>query len=127
MDQPRLVPADTVSLETLTAAFNRAFEGYLVPLSQTPESLRTMIRTNDVEVAASVVALAPDGAPMGVGLLAIRGARGWIGGMGIAPEWRGQGHGAAIMRALIERARAAELRRLQLEVLEGNYRRAPSL
>jgi GNAT superfamily N-acetyltransferase len=120
MDQPRLVPADTVSLETLTAAFNRGFEGYLVPLSQTPDSLRTMIRTNDVDVAASVVALAPDDAPVGVGLLAVRGERGWVGGMGIAPEWRGQGHGAAIMRALIERARVAGLRRLQLEVLESN-------
>jgi hypothetical protein len=40
--------------------------------------------------------------------------------MGLAPEWRGQGHGAAVLAALIERARAAGVARIQLEVLEEN-------
>jgi ribosomal protein S18 acetylase RimI-like enzyme len=120
MDEPRLVPASAVSLEQLTTAFNRAFEGYLVPLSQTPESLASMMRTNDVDLEESLVALGPDGAPIGIGLLARRDERAWIGGMGLAPEWRGRGHGTTVMAALIQRAQAMGLRQVQLEVLEEN-------
>lgn len=120
MSEPQMVPASSVSLQQLTAAFNRAFEGYSVPLNQTPESLQSMVRTNDVRLDDSVVVLGPGGTPIGIGLLAIRPGRAWVGGMGLAPEWRGQGRGRDVMGALIQRARAAGVGLLQLEVLEEN-------
>jgi GNAT superfamily N-acetyltransferase len=111
---------DGMNLDTLTLAFNRAFIGYYAPLTQTPETLATMIATNDVSLVDSLVAKDVNGALAGIGLLAVRERRGWIAGMGLAPDWRGKGQGELLMRRLIERARALGLERLQLEVLDEN-------
>jgi hypothetical protein len=53
-------------------------------------------------------------------LLGVRGRRGWVGGMGVAPEWRGRGLGHRIMERLIAAAREAGIADLDLEVLEQN-------
>jgi predicted acetyltransferase len=55
-------------------------------------------------------------------MLAVRGARAWVGGMGVAVESRRGGVGEQLMRALLESARDAGVRRVQLEVLEPNTR-----
>ncbi len=114
------VPADRYSLDTLTRAFNRAFIGYAIPLTQTPATLAAMIATNDVRLADSLVALDEDGDPVGINLLAVRPPRGWIAGMGLDPAWRGQRHGTELLGALIAQARARGLSQIQLEVLEDN-------
>jgi ribosomal protein S18 acetylase RimI-like enzyme len=120
MESLALVAADQVDLDTLTLAFNSGFTNYFVPLTQTSESLATLIETNDVSLADSVVAREPSGAPAGIGLLAVRGRRGWVAGMGVAPAWRRRAQGEAIMRELIARCRSRGVRVLQLEVLEQN-------
>lgn len=112
--------ARSLSLAALTDAFNRGFEGYLLPIGQTPDSLLRMLRENDVREDESLVALAPGGAPVGVALLGRRGARAWVAGMGVAPEWRGQGQGAALLARLLDRARELGAQRVTLEVLEDN-------
>src|SRR5262249_41888485 len=112
--------AAEVPLTRLAEAFNRAFEGYLVPMRHTADSLSTMLRTTDVRLADSLLAQTLDGVPAGIALLAVRKDRGWVAGMGIAPEWRGGGHGAALLAALITQARALGLATLQLEVLDEN-------
>ncbi len=112
--------ARSLSLVMLTHAFNRGFEGYLVPIAQTSDSLLRMLRENDAREEESLVALTPDGEPVGVALLSRRGARAWVAGMGIAPEWRGQGYGAALLGRLLERARELGVRVVSLEVLEEN-------
>jgi GNAT superfamily N-acetyltransferase len=109
-----------MDLDALTLAFNHAFTGYQASLTQTPETLATMIATNDVSLVHSLVAVDANGELAGIGLLAVREGRGWIGGMGIAPAWRGKGQGELLMRQLIERARTLGLVRLQLEVLNEN-------
>ncbi len=119
-DRLTFVSARSLSLDGLTTAFNRGFEGYLIPIGQTPDSLLRMLRENDVREEESLVALAPDSAPVGVALLGRRGARAWVAGMGIAPEWRGQGQGAALLARLLDQARDLGARRVSLEVLEGN-------
>ena len=53
-------------------------------------------------------------------LLGVRGRRGWIGGMGVAPEHRGQGLGRLAMEAALERAHARGLASVDLEVLFQN-------
>jgi ribosomal protein S18 acetylase RimI-like enzyme len=120
MDELALVAADRLDLDTLTACFNRAFEGYYVPLEQTPDTMMAMITHNQVSLADSLVALDATGAPAGIGLLASRPPRGWVAGMGLAPEWRGRGLGAAVMRALLTHASSIGLVSVQLEVLEQN-------
>jgi len=119
-DQLTFASARSLSLAALTTAFNRGFEGYLIPMVQTPDSLLRMLRENDVREDESLVALAPGGAPVGVALLGRRGARAWVAGMGVAPEWRGQGQGAALLARLLDRARALGAQQVTLEVLENN-------
>ncbi|MGZ3681565.1 MAG: GNAT family N-acetyltransferase, partial [Ktedonobacterales bacterium] len=60
------------------------------------------------------------GAFAGIALLGVRGVRGWVAGMGVAPEWRGWRVGHELMRRLIDEARALRLRTIQLEVLDQN-------
>lgn len=112
--------ASGVSLDTLAAAFNRAFEGYYVPMWQTTESLAMMIGNNDVLLDASLLVEDEHGAFIGIVLLGVRGSRGWVAGMGVAREWRGKRVGHGLMSRLIDEARALHLRTLQLEVLDQN-------
>jgi ribosomal protein S18 acetylase RimI-like enzyme len=121
MEQGTYVPAASFSLSALAGIFNRAFAGYALPITQTEETLGAMIANNDVSLADSLVLLdGPTGEPVGLNLLALRPPRGWIAGMGVDLGRRGQGHGAALMRAIIERARALGMSSLLLEVLEHN-------
>ncbi|HEX8732110.1 MAG TPA: GNAT family N-acetyltransferase [Ktedonobacterales bacterium] len=111
--------ASALPLERLTAAFNLGFAGYLLPMEQTPESLGRMMNEVDVRLEDSL-ALFADGEPAGIGLVAVRGARGWIAGMGVAPAWRGQGVGGELLRQLLIRLGGAGVREVQLEALEAN-------
>lgn len=112
-------PASEFTLERVTQAFNRAFMGYYLPMTQTPASLTEMMRENDVRLEVSIVALL-DEYVVGVSLLAIRERRGWIAGMGIDPLWRRQGLGRLLLRAALERLSGAGARIAQLEALAVN-------
>ncbi|HEY7985247.1 MAG TPA: GNAT family N-acetyltransferase [Ktedonobacterales bacterium] len=120
MEPATYAPATSYSLGALVRIFNRAFAGYSMPITQTEETLAAMIANNDVSLADSLVMLDGAGEPLGINLLALRPPRGWIAGMGVDADRRGQGHGAALMRAIITRARARGLAALHLEVLEHN-------
>ena len=120
MDALTYLRANTLSLERVVAAFNRAFEGYFVPMSHTVDSLRSLVAINAVSLEHSFVAEDDAGQPAGIVLLAIRGARGWIGGMGLAPEWRGRGQAAPLMRSALDEARTLGLASVDLEVLARN-------
>lgn len=119
VDRIELAPADGLSLDVLTSAFNLAFAGYYLPMTQTAASLAEMMRENDVRADVSRILLL-DGAIEGVGLVGIRDDRAWIGGMGIGPCWRGQGYGSLLLDHLLEAMRAAGARSAQLEALTIN-------
>lgn len=112
--------ADSVEMSELAAAFNAAFEGYLVPMSHTPATLGAMIATNDVRLDHSFLLGARDGAWAGVALLGVRGSSGWVAGMAVAPPWRRRGLGERLMRLLLAEAQQIGVRRLQLEALDEN-------
>jgi GNAT superfamily N-acetyltransferase len=114
------VAASQLALGNVVHAFNRGFTGYYLPLTQTDESLRAMVLAYDISLEHSLVALDAAGEPVGLALLALRASHGWVGAMGIAPEWRQRGQGAALMAALIAHCRALSLEALELEVLEQN-------
>jgi GNAT superfamily N-acetyltransferase len=111
--------AASLPLERVTQAFNLGFTGYYLPMTQTPDGLAQMIRENDVRLQNSAVLLV-NGELAGVGLVGVRAERGWLAGMGVAPQWRGQGVGARLLGHLLDQMIAIGVRRAQLEVLEMN-------
>ncbi len=115
----RLEPASTFDDERLAALFTAVYAGYWHPIEIDATGLRRMVTTYDFDLDASVVALDGD-EPIGVGMLAARRDRGWIGGMGVVPDRRGTGIGTAITERLLEGARSSGVGRVRLEVLEQN-------
>ena len=107
----KLVPSDRYSLAELAELFTRGYEGYFVPMHFDEPTLRYMVEAWDIDLSRSRVA--PDA---GLANLAIRGNRGWIGGIAVVPEQRRGGVGRALMEAVLELAPPTVL----LEVIEAN-------
>jgi len=113
----------------LADLMTRAFEGYLVPMRFTPESLVALLLSDGVSHVHSRIVLKA-GEPVGVGLIARRGWACRLAGMGIVKPARRTGAGRFLLDALVEGARARGERELVLEVIEQNepavslYRRA---
>ena len=106
-----LVPADTLSIAELAELFTRGYEEYYVPVQVDESAMSFMIDSWDIDLARSRVV-------EGVGFcnLAVRGDRGWIGGIAVVPEARRGGVGRKLMEAVLELAPPT----VTLEVLEQN-------
>jgi len=107
------------SSAAFVSALNTAYADYFIPIHLTPSSLENLVRRESIDMQASRVALS-GGEIVGMGLLGRRGSRGWIGGMGVIPDYRRQGIARHIMRELITQARKLSLGTLQLEVIQQN-------
>jgi len=114
-----LLPTINVDFGNLTKAFNLAYSDYLVPLQLSEEQLRNTHHQTDTNMQLSLAALV-NGKIVGMGFLCVRQQRGWIGGMGVIPEYRRYGIGREIMNGLIGNARKIGIKTVQLEVIEGN-------
>jgi len=112
---------DQVPEEALVQALNAAYSDYFVPIYLTVSAFRSLVRREDIRLERSLAALA-GGSVVGMGLLAVRGPRAWIGGLGVVPEFRRRGVGRLIMNGLTGQARAAGCRQVQLEVITRNER-----
>lgn len=119
MSPLRIVPATELERPALLALFNASYSGYEVPIHVDEAGFTFMIRLCDLDVSRSVIGL-EDQRPVAMGMLGLRGAAAWIGGMGVTAQARGRGYGMEIMRALIDNARAAGAQTVDLEVLVGN-------
>ena len=78
-------PADRLSDDQLAALFNRGYSDYYVPITLDAAAFRGLVTANDIDLAASRVG-GRDGAPVAFAMLAMRGRRGWIGGVGVVPK-----------------------------------------
>ena len=123
MKAPELRSASRFSSADLAALFTRGYQGYFTPVALTADEFEHMALTGDIDLDASCVLLDRD-QPVAFALLGVRGARGWIGGMGVVAEARGHGLGRVAMEAVVSSARARGLEELDLEVLEQNVRAA---
>ena len=115
----RIVSAASVSLEEYAGALTAAFVGYHFPFVWNVALLARKVRLEQHDLEHSLIAYEGDRVA-GAAVLAVRADAGWVGGFGIVPEQRGRGRGRELMSALLEQARACNLRRLSLEVLAQN-------
>lgn len=102
------------------SALNRVFERYLIPITFSSEQLHLHVTYNDVDASASPIWYDDAGNVLAAALLGIRGKRGWIGGFGVAPEYRGRGYAAELIKTIRQTALARSLESIQLEVLADN-------
>jgi ribosomal protein S18 acetylase RimI-like enzyme len=112
----RLIPASRFSRAELTELFNDGYEGYFIPMHVDPAAYEYMVSTWDIDLGRSRVALGDGEERLGFANLAVRGGRGWIGGVGVVPAARRAGIGRALMEAVLAEAPPTVL----LEVLEQN-------
>jgi GNAT superfamily N-acetyltransferase len=115
----RVERASGLDLAALTTLFNAGYAGYIVPVNVNQDYVEAHIRQQAIALDHSPVVWDGD-QPVGFAFLAIRGAGGWVGALGVASDYRKQGVGRLLMQALLDNARAAGLRRVQLEVIVGN-------
>jgi GNAT superfamily N-acetyltransferase len=104
----------------LLALWNAGYEGYFVPITLTGEQLERHIRSGGIDLDRSLV-MRVDGEPAAFSLLGTDGERGWIGGFGVAPAFRGRGLSYALMREHAARFRGWGMRHVQLELFEQNW------
>lgn len=115
------VSAASYSLEDFAEIFTRAFEGYYYPGITTAPLLAERARTEQIDFHRSQVLL-DDYTPCAMGVLGLRSERAWCGGLGVFPEYRGQGLAQRVVSALIDQARVCGARQFGLEVLTRNER-----
>ncbi|HEY1351994.1 MAG TPA: GNAT family N-acetyltransferase [Ktedonobacteraceae bacterium] len=110
------------TMEQISEMHNVSFRGYAMPVEMTPEMTAQFWRINDIDAQHSLVMHAEDGTFVGMARLGIRGGRGWCGGFGIVPEFRGSGASRLLAEEMVRVARECGLSTLQLEVLTQNER-----
>src|SRR5579883_2917667 len=121
---PEYVLSDTsqMSIEQLAKVTNATFQGYFVPVNHTTQSFAAACRAWSMDVAQSIILEKNDGRLVGLAMLAIRAERGWCGGFGILPRYRGRGLARVLAEGMIDRARRLGLKSLQLECFLQNDR-----
>nr|MBN1228303.1 GNAT family N-acetyltransferase [Anaerolineae bacterium] len=116
-----IVPASALSVDDLLSVFNAAYASYYYPIYLTRHSFQDLVAKEHVDLDSSVAAIANHRA-VGLGLLGMRGSRGWVGGMGVIPDYRRKGIARRMLKTLIDEARMNRLNRLVLEVIVDNVK-----
>jgi ribosomal protein S18 acetylase RimI-like enzyme len=117
-------PASSLPTDELAALFTAGYEDYYVPLRVDAAALAFMARAWDLDLGACRIALA-GGAPVGLAMLGLRGDQAWIGGLGVVVAQRRHGIGEQLMRAVLDEARARDVKEVRLEVIVENERAIP--
>lgn len=111
-----------LSAAEIAAAYNTVYTDYVIPFSMDEARARQHVAAYSIAPEHSILWRDDAGAVVGMAVLGVRGERGWVGGFGIAPGYRGQGLSHRLIEATLDRARQAGLRRVQLEVFTTNPR-----
>lgn len=121
-DEPHYdhVPASSLSAEELADIYNQTRIDYIVPMPMNAKRMQSYIRNYDINLDDSPVIFDSQGQVAGLGMLGLRGDRGWITRLGVIPERRGRNMGLFLMRLMIDAARRYYPRLMQLEVIQGN-------
>ncbi|HEU5200699.1 MAG TPA: GNAT family N-acetyltransferase [Ktedonobacterales bacterium] len=122
MNQYRFSDATGYTLAQMTEMHNQSFSGYFMPATMTPEMTAHFWRVYQIDANRSVVMYDQAGAFVGMARMGTRGTRGWCGGFGITPAFRGSGASKLLAAEMVRVARDSGLATLQLEVLTQNVR-----
>jgi len=115
-----LFSADHLSMVELAALWNRAYEGYVMPLHFTEERMAAHLYRAGIDLRRSVIARV-NGRVVGLSLAAPEPTgSAWIGGFGIVAEARRRGYATALMRAHLARLVAEGVGQVRLEVIGTN-------
>ncbi len=106
--------------EQLSQMFNESFTGYFFPMNTTAQQNAEFWRTEQIDSTRCVVMHDAAGTFVGLARMGTRGRRGWCGGFGIVPQFRGTGASKLLAAQMIQVARDTGLTTLQLEVLTQN-------
>ncbi len=111
--------ASTFELSEILNLLNASFEGYVVRVSLTQRILLELLRTEGVDLEASLV-VAEHGLPVGLSLVGRRGSESRIGPFGLVPSARSRGIGQALLDELLAQSRDRGDERVWLEVITVN-------
>jgi ribosomal protein S18 acetylase RimI-like enzyme len=120
-DEPSvdLIPASAFSYEELTEAYNHTRVDYMVPMPMNAARLREYVKTYDIDMDGSVVAV--DGNEiLGLAMLGLRKNRAWITRLGVIRSKRRRGTGLSMTTRLVEQARQREVDYIIIEVIKNN-------
>ncbi|MDG6221160.1 MAG: GNAT family N-acetyltransferase [Candidatus Thermoplasmatota archaeon] len=110
---------DGLSVAEVVDLFNQSFSDYIIPMKETETGFKARCQANSIDLANSFYAEVK-GRPAGVVMLAHRDDEGWVGGMGVLPEFRRMGAADVMLDAIAEAGRRIGLERIWLEVIIGN-------
>lgn len=115
----KLLPASHFTIDDLTAIYNQTRVDYMVPMPMNSTRLIEYIKTYDVNLENSLVAM--EGKELrGVAMLGIRSDRTWITRLGVIPSTRRGGVGEALMLGLLEKSAILGVDFTMLEVIKNN-------
>lgn len=119
------VPANQLTFRQLARLINYAYADYYMSVKLDNGQFEQMCFEEDMCLDQSVVALDAHGDPVGLTMLSIRDAAGWISGVGVLPQHRRRGVAREMVTAVIRNARMCAIHDLRLEVLTQNTRALP--
>src|SRR5579871_258051 len=112
-NQYRFSDATGYTLAQMTEMHNESFSGYFMPATMTPEMTAHFWRVYQIDASRSVVMHDQTGTFVGMARVGVRGNRGWCGGFGIAPAFRGSGASKLLAAEMVRVARDSGLTTLQ--------------
>jgi ribosomal protein S18 acetylase RimI-like enzyme len=105
----------------IASILNSCFEGYLMPVQFTGESVAQRFRAEHIDARVSYV-YAKNDIPQGIVLIARRGKTSRVAAMGVITAARGQGLGRLMLSEALGAARDRRDASMKLEVFEQNPR-----
>ncbi len=107
-------------MEELTGFYNQTRVDYLVPMPMSVEVMAEYVHDFDVVMEHSFVAKDEGGQTLGLGMLGLRDAAAWITRLGVIPNIRRRGAGAALLDGMLDTAEQLGCRQVYLEVIKDN-------
>jgi ribosomal protein S18 acetylase RimI-like enzyme len=109
-------------IPALVKAFAVAFSDYFIPQDTDEAHQREFFHVSDIDFNLSVLVVTPTGEPVGQAVSGRRGELGWIGGVGLRPDFRRKGIALEMVRRQLKAFREAGVHEVTLEVLSQNER-----
>ncbi len=117
----KITPASQFTTEELTDFYNQTRVDYLVPMPMSIDVMAEYIHDFDVDLDLSpIIQDKESGQFLGLGMLGVRGDNTWITRLGVIPNIRRSGAGAAAIGSMLEASHRIGAKKTILEVIKNN-------